>query len=117
MLSGGKDGDEPISIVAKPEKPNKDNGQQTTKAATMPIQLEEIDRLRAENVQLRLMNESARSAALMRDLEASRQGIDKLQAEYMGLIKELGEKYSFNPDATEMEPGTGRVVPRGTIRR
>ena len=30
---------------------------------------------------------------------------------------ELGKKYGFDPTTTEMQPGTGLVVPRGTVDR
>ena len=121
MIEGGENATPNPTIVTKA---NKDKGESTTKEAEtrdmvgmMVIELDEVDRLRAENAQLRLMNESARSASLIRDLEESRSNIHKMQDEYMKVIVQLGEKYGFDPDATEMEPGTGRIVPRGTIRR
>jgi hypothetical protein len=75
-----------------------------------PIVLEEVDRLRLENVQLKLMNANARMSELDR-------AADGLQKEYMKMLGELSKKYGFDPGTTELEPGTGRVVPRGTIPR
>lgn len=113
--------DEEVKMVEAPEKPNKDNGQQVTKEKTAEaaedIILEPIDRLMIENMQLKLMNVSARQESLRREAEDLDGVIGKLQQKYLMLLNGLSQKYGFDPATQEMEPDTGRVVPKGTIRR
>lgn len=111
------------------EKNKKDKEQSVTKEGSVPavepttpeelqlVVVSELDRLKAENAQLRLMNESARYSSLTIELERSAIQVDRLKAVYVALIQEIGAKYGFNPDETEMEPSTGRILPRGTLRR
>lgn len=100
---------------------NKDNGQSVTKKGSEPVDeqadtqpkpivLEEVDRLKLENIQLKLMNAQSRAMELERSISGFEKG-------YLKLLSELSQKYGFDPATTELEPGSGRVVPRGTIPR
>jgi hypothetical protein len=107
MESGGDENTKNLSISTKP---NKDNGTSDTKQSTSSIILDEVDRLKLENAQLKLMNAEAR-------IREAQRGIEALNRSYVEMLTELSNRYGFNPATTELEPGTGRVVPRGTIPR
>jgi hypothetical protein len=119
MESGGDENTKNLSISTKP---NKDNGKPVTKEETAPspsedIVLEPVDRLMIENLQLKLMNVSARQESLRREAEDLDVAIGKLQQKYLMLLNGLSQKYGFDPATQEMEPDTGRVVPKGTVQR
>ena len=99
--------------------PNKGNGQSVTMQATADeeadtqpqlIVLEPVDRLMLENYQLKLMNAGAKLKQLEGDM-------GRMQQDYLKLLAALSKKYGFDPALTELEPETGRVVPRGTVTR
>lgn len=113
--------------IAEPPlaKPNKDNGQSVTKEGSEPIPdtkpqnivLDELDRLKAENMQLRITTLSQRKTALLKEADHLDEKEGQMMSDYMRFIGELGKKYGFDPNTTEMQPGTGQVVPRGTVNR
>ena len=122
MESGGDENTKSLNVGFAEAKPNKDNGSADTKEGSAAISqpgivLSTVDRLETENAQLRLMNESARYAALRRDLEECGAGVERLKKEYLDHLQRLESHYGFDLSTTEMEPRTGRIVPRGTLRR
>lgn len=82
------------------------------KTETEGIVLNEVDRLKLENEQLRLMNMQKDYESLAQKLNSLEDVINKKQASYMAMLSGLADRYGFDPATTEMEPGTGRIVPR-----
>lgn len=124
-------GDGEGKLVQSPVAPNKDNGSAVTKEGSEPaptigkftdpqpqdIVLDELDQLKAENMQLRITTLSQRKSALLKEAEHLDNKEGEMMSAYMKFIGELGKKYGFDPTTTEMQPGTGLVVPRGTVDR
>jgi hypothetical protein len=71
--------------------------------------MEEVDRLRLENLQLRAMNASRRRDAMLREARDAEVQLAELHHAYSTMLAELGAKYRFNPLTDEMEAGTGVI--------
>lgn len=72
------------------------------------------DRLRAENLQLKLMNLSLQEKLLIAKLNSLQQEKSGLQEQYMQLQKELETKYEVDLNKTEIKAGDGSFVPAGS---
>lgn len=79
-----------------------------------PLVLSEVDRLRLENAQLRLMTMERDHTLVVQELQRVEDLMVRQRATYASLLDSLAKRYNFDPSTTEMEPGTGRVVPRTT---
>jgi hypothetical protein len=94
-----------------------EKAEETSVSATPPtkpqdIVLEEVDRLRLENAQLRIMSMERNRELLMKDVEQLDVRIERQQASYMAILSSMAQKYGFDPNITVMEPSSGRIVPR-----
>jgi hypothetical protein len=87
------------------------------KAPEGPIVVGEVDRLRLENAQLKLMNLGGQRQDLISRLERCDEAGAEAQATYARILEELKQKYGFDPKTQEMRADTGLIVPKGqTIR-
>lgn len=94
-------------------KKSDDNGQE---APSGPVTIETGDRLRAENLQLKLMNLALREKNIQAELAVLRKEQSRLQTEYLQMQKDLEEKYGIdlNTSMVNSDDGTVRPKPRGT---
>lgn len=101
------------------EVKNGDNGQsETAKTATEPAppkKMEPGDRLRAENLQLKILNLTYQEEVLESRLEMLRKDRSALQRKYVELKKQLEQKYNVNLSTSEVRPSDGAIVPTGTL--
>jgi hypothetical protein len=115
-----------IEMSEKTTKPVPEpvTGEVTTEAAPTnekapegPIVVGEVDRLRLENAQLKLMNLGGQRQDLISRLERCDEAGAEAQATYARILEELKQKYGFDPNTQEMRADTGLIVPKGqTIR-
>jgi hypothetical protein len=82
-----------------------------------PKQLSEVDRLRCENLQLKLMNLVLQKKEQLRALENIDTQIGQVQVAYIAQQREMQEKYNVDFSVSEIESGTGKIVPRGTTKK
>lgn len=79
--------------------------------AEYPI-MEPGDRLRAENLQLKLMNMALQEKELMSKLEGVQAATRNLQKQYLALQRELGQKYKVDLTTSQVRSSDGAIVPR-----
>lgn len=99
-----------------------DNGQELLtatgfsppKAADQPnyLIMETEDRLRAENLQLKLMNMALKEKELLAQLELVRGTTMELQKQYLKLQIELSQKYGVDLTVAQVRSSDGAIVPR-----
>jgi hypothetical protein len=99
-------------MTEKTEEKKGNGADESRPAEPKEIVLGEVDRLRLENAQLRLMNMQRDYELKIQQITSLNEVIERQQASYMAVLSELSNKYGFDPSMTEMEPGTGRVVPK-----
>lgn len=80
-----------------------------------PSQLSELDRMRAENLHLKLYNTELRKRATIRELQAIEQLYQELTQEAAQLQTQLAKEYKINFRTHELQAGTGLIVPREII--
>lgn len=73
--------------------------------------IDEMDRLRAENLQLRALNLISRKRELLRSIEEVDNSLRKVQEETTGFKSVLASKYNIDFTKQQIEPSTGRVIP------
>ena len=66
-------------------------------------------------LRLRLAQSEVDVARARLDLASERALVEL--GRYKALVVSLGERYEFDPDKCEMDPDTGRIIPRGTLLR
>lgn len=76
--------------------------------------MEPGDRLRAENLQLKLMNMALQEKELLSKLESVRAATVNLQKLYLGMQKELSQKYEVDLTISQVRSSDGAIVPRPT---
>lgn len=92
-------------------KPAGDNGKQAPGKYQV---MEAEDRLRSENLQLKIMNMGLQEEGLLRQLAALRSDRSELQQEYIALRRELEKKYDIDLSKVEVRAGDGALVPTGS---
>lgn len=81
-------------------------------AQVKPIIVSELDRLKAENLNLRLLNLVNRESVLQQQLTEI-QNERLLIAQQMGAMrKDMEERYGVNLSTHHIRPGDGLVIPR-----
>jgi hypothetical protein len=76
-------------------------------------QVDEIDRLKLENVHLRLLLCAFKEKSLVDELHKARAERSELQQQIVVLNKQLVDKYGVDPATQEVSAETGQVLPRG----
>jgi hypothetical protein len=74
--------------------------------------MEPGDRLRAENLQLKLMNMALQEKELRAKLESVQRATGGLQQQYLALQSELGKKYGVDLITSQVRASDGAIVPR-----
>jgi len=78
-------------------------------AAPLPEKLEELDRLRLENAQLRLMAQQRYHDGLLLTAKEEDRKCGQLYAAYLAMLVEMGKKYQFNHETDGMDATTGVI--------
>lgn len=106
MMSDGK----PISGVTPPAKAQKGNDGAPTKEA--PVAIEEVDRLKMENIELRLRNLSLQHDQLQHDIGMCRAQMTKAVQEQEILREQMQAKYKVDFSKFQVRAGDGVLVPK-----
>jgi len=101
---------EEVKKVPAAPTPNKDNGQ-TTKES-LPV-IEELDRLKLENAELRLRNLGMQHDRLHEDLKDCRAQMTKQVQELEAFKVQLQVKYKVDLSMYQMRAGDGALIPKG----
>ena len=78
--------------------------------------MEPEDRLRAENIQLKLMNLDLQEESLARQVRQLREDRSMLQKRYRDLRAELEKKYDVDLGKSEVRASDGAIVPQDKLQ-
>jgi hypothetical protein len=92
--------------------PDGDNGQKPEQGKYQIMDAE--DRLRSENLQLKLMNMGLQEEGKLRELAKLRADRAEVQQQFIKLRKELEKKYDVNLSTVEVRAGDGAIIPSGS---
>ncbi len=96
----------PLAQPKNPGPPQKGGGK-----PNFPI-MRDHDRLRAENLQLKLMNMALQEKELMGQLESVQATTVGLQKKYIELQAELSQKYGVDLVTSQVRSSDGAIIPR-----
>ena len=95
------------------KKPDGDNGQQPAQGKKYQT-MDAEDRLRSENLQLKLMNMGLQEEGKLRELAVLRADRADIQQQFIKLRKELEKKYNIDLSSVEVRAGDGALIPTGS---
>lgn len=75
----------------------------------LPDRMEELDRLKLENAQLRMMAQQRYYDGLLLQLKEEDRKCGQLYEGYVVVLKEMGKKYQFNHETDGMDATTGVI--------
>lgn len=76
--------------------------------------MEEGDRLKAENLQLQVMNLALQERELLRTISDLRDKMNEAQGRLLAHRSEMGAKYKIDFERMEVRAGDGAILPKGS---